>query len=89
MSIVEKLRRAGRAQLWIKGARQLEAEMSEIEDRVHALIDDELEDFEHDEWPDGCPPKAAHHPLFQVALLLEQARGLVDERIEKLQESQT
>ena len=85
----EKDAKARRTRRWIAQAEGLNEKLAATEEEVHNLIDDELEDFEHDEWPDGCPPKAVHHPLFQVALLLEQARGLVDERIEKLQESQT
>ena len=85
----EKDTKARRTRRWIAQAEGLNEKLAANEEAVHALIDDELEDFEHAAWPDGGPPKPTDHPLFQVALLLEQARGLVDERIEKLQESQT
>lgn len=74
---------------WVESTHRIGAAIADVEDALQVLIDDHLEDYECDEWRDGYPPKPTDHPLWEVALLLEQARGLVDERIEKLQEAQT
>ena len=85
----EKEQRAKRTKKWVAGAKALSAALYDAEQAVHERIESEIEDFECDEWRDGYPPRPTDHPLFQVALLLEQAGGLVDERLEALQEEQT
>ena len=85
----EKEQRAKRTKRWIAHAQVISAVLYDAEQAVHERIENEIEDFECDEWRDGYPPRPTDHPLFQVALLLEQAGGLVDERLEALQEEQT
>lgn len=82
----EKEQRAKRIKWWIVGAEYLLLAIDGIEEQVHRQIDQELRDVERDEDLGTTRLRPTDHPLFQVALLLEQVSGVLEERIEILRE---
>lgn len=74
---------------WVNNAQELEHDLDKMLDRVFELIREEQEDWECHEWHDGCPPKEIQHPLFEVALKLEEANFIAFERVRELQGDET